>query len=225
MVWHQNQVECRDLVITRGGNVVADALSFTLARGDFVQLEGANGAGKSSLLLALAGFLAPGSGSIHFIGDGGTVMRAQERSQCIGYLGHENALKPYDQPLREWVDCAALFGTEESEPHSYFSGLISRLDLVDLIKRPIRELSAGQKRRVALARLFVLRRPIWLLDEPLSGIDQASRAILGQYFAEFRNEGGIILAASHETLPGAPNRILRLQPVSRHKAGQASEAS
>lgn len=225
MVWHQNQVECRDLVIARGGHVVADSLSFTLARGDFVQLEGANGAGKSSLLLALAGFLALGSGSIRFIHPGGTVIRAQERAQWVGYLGHENALKPYDQPLREWADCSALFGSGESQPDPDFRGLISRLDLVDLVKRPIRELSAGQKRRVALARLFVLRRPIWLLDEPLSGIDQASRAILGQYFTEFRAEGGIIIAASHETLPGAPNRIMRLQPAAQHQAGQASGAA
>lgn len=184
------------LALARGGRVLFESLSFAAAPGEFVELRGANGAGKTSLLRVLAGFLRPQAGRVSFEG-------VDEAALSLHYLGHRNGLKSAASAkshLRYWAGLFAGSGEDALER----VGLSSQADL------PARVLSQGQARRLALARLLVAPRPIWLLDEPAAALDAAGRAMLGELIAAHRANGGIVIAALHEALGPAPTRTLSL---------------
>jgi heme exporter protein A len=192
-------VEARDLDCVRGGRLVFSGLGFRLSAGQSLAVTGPNGSGKSSLLRVVAGLLRPEAGSIAFEGASGDEPPAH-------YLGHADALKPalsLREALRFW---AALHGGGSGELASAAEivGLGHALDL------PAGVLSAGQRRRAGLARLLVARRPLWLLDEPVSALDRDGEALLGDMMAEHLSAGGLIIAATHQDLPVAPDRVLDL---------------
>lgn len=191
------------LACARGERRLFDSLSFTVRAGQALAVEGANGAGKTSLLRVLAGFLAPVAGRVVVKDASGETTDAELCGKRVGWLGHHDGLKP-QLTVREQLDFyAGLYGQRADATALDQVGLARQADL------PCRYLSAGQKRRLALARLLVSQRPLWLLDEPFAALDTAGQALVAQLMARHCGQGGIIVAATHEPL-GLGNESLKL---------------
>ncbi len=180
-----------DLTCRRGGRTVFHGLSFAAAAGEVIQVTGPNGAGKSSLLRLVAGLVPADEGSL--------VLEGGDAEAAIGeqahYCGHQDAFKPsltVAENLAFWT--SFLGGTGETLP------ALARLGLDHLADLPAGYLSAGQRRRLALARLLTVPRPVWLLDEPTAALDAASQKLLAAIMAEHVAGGGILMAATHMPL-------------------------
>jgi heme exporter protein A len=183
----------------RGGRTVFTDLSFSLRAGELLAVIGPNGAGKSTLLRLVAGLLTPAAGAIVLepAGDDGVGRQAH-------YLGHLDALKAgltVRENLGFWRRLWGGGGIEAA---------LAAVGLEPLGDLPVAVLSAGQRRRVALARLLVTRRLLWLLDEPATGLDVAAEASLGRLIADHLAGGGMSIAATHRDLPLTPAATLRL---------------
>lgn len=190
----------RDLAVARGDRVLLRGLCDTVAAGEVLHIRGANGIGKTSLLEVLSGLRAP---------EQGTVIRVPAPEQCH-WVGHRNALNPAlsaEENLRFW--CAV-----QSVPTDGVAAALRDFGLAAVARRPCRQLSAGQKRRAALARLAVAPRPLWFLDEPLSALDQAGIAHWLALLEAHQRGGGAAVITSHQPLPaGLPGlRTLEVRP-------------
>lgn len=187
------RMEIEDLALARGGRGLFSGLTLNLRAGEACALTGRNGAGKTSLLRAVAGLIAPESGRIGF----GDTDPTEARARGLHLLGHLDGLKS-GRTAREELDFWTRWngGTAEAG-----ASAARRLEIVPLLDLEIRRLSAGQRRRLALARLLSAPRPLWLLDEPLSPLDSGWRARFGEIMAEHLAGGGLILAAIHDPLP------------------------
>jgi len=195
-----------NLAVGRGGRTLAADLSFTVASCEALLVTGPNGAGKSTLLRVMAGLLKPMAGSIAFRGDG------VDPDDPVGvhahYIGHADALKSAmtaRENLAFWA--AALGGGGGADDPD---AALARVGLPHVADLPVAWLSAGQRRRVSLARLFVALRPVWILDEPATALDAASQGRLATAMAEHRARGGLIVAATHAPLGLTGARELRL---------------
>ena len=169
-----------------GGRSLFDGLSLTLCPGGLVEVRGANGSGKSTLLRCLVGLLEPDSGTVR-------------RNVDSLYVGHRSGICPRLTPvenLRWHVGVAHA----EADARSIDAALV-RVGLGDVRDDLCDALSAGQQRRVALARLLVCRAPVWILDEPLTALDDAGRGFMCDLLDEHRSTGGAAVCATHETLP------------------------
>lgn len=189
------------LTLTRGERVLFRGFDLTLASGEAVALTGANGAGKTSLLRALAGFLRPEAGSIAFA----DVDPAEARAKHIHWLGHLDGLKGARRAREELGFQAAWLGADAAG----IAAAVDVLALEPLLDLEVRKLSAGQRRRLAFARLIATQRPIWLLDEPFAPLDARWRAALGLIMQAHLEKGGAILAAVHDPLP-VPARAVEI---------------
>jgi len=189
-----SRIRLEDVAIRRGERLLFERLSFTVDAGEAVALTGRNGAGKTSLLRAVAGLLRPAAGGIRF---DGAEDAAQARAEGLHLLGHLDGLKS-GRTAGEELRFAALWqgGTEARAREA-----AATLDLTRLLDLEVRRLSAGQRRRLALARLIAAPRPVWLLDEPLAPLDAVWRAKMGELMAAHVAGGGLILAAVHDPLP------------------------
>lgn len=201
------------LACVRAGRRVFEGLSFALAPGDALLLRGANGSGKSTLLRCLAGLLRPAAGVLRR--DGADIAEEPETHRSrLRYLGHHEAVKPQLSVAENLRFAAALAGISEPDIEAGLDAVgIGRL--ADL---PARYLSAGQRRRLALARLVAAPAPLWLLDEPLSGLDAAAAARFAEMVAAQRQAGGMVVLSVHGPLelPGAAELDLgRFAPVYR----------
>ncbi len=187
-----SRLDVENLAIRRGDRLLFESLSFSIAAGEAVALTGRNGAGKTSLLRAVAGLLRPLSGRVSF--DGAEPAEAAGR---LHLLGHLDGLKS-GRTAWEELRFAALWcgGTEASAREA-----AETLELRRLLPLEVRRLSAGQRRRLALARLLAAPRSLWLLDEPLAPLDATWRARMGELMAAHIAGGGMILAAVHDPLP------------------------
>lgn len=175
------------LSLSRGGRVLFESLSFAAEPGAYIELRGANGAGKTTLLRALAGFLKPSAGVITY--------SIEEPALALHFIGHLNALKreaSVRSHLRYW---SGLFGSDFNECE-----VLGSIGLDGLAGRATRTLSQGQARRLALSRVVLAPRPIWLLDEPGAALDDKGRALVSDLIATHRAKGGIAIAAVHEAL-------------------------
>lgn len=183
------RLSAADLICRRGGRTLFSGLGFDLAGGKALVVTGRNGAGKSSLLRLVAGLLRPDEGRINLEGGDQELSIAEQAH----YLGHHDALKPsltVDENLRFW---SAYLGPAENP-----SGrALGQLGLQDLAGLPAAYLSAGQKRRLSLARLLTVYRPLWLLDEPTAALDAEGQARLAELMQAHLARGGLILAAAH----------------------------
>jgi heme exporter protein A len=193
-----------DLTIERGGRRVIDGLSFEAREGAALIVTGPNGAGKTSLLRALAGFL--------LMQGGGFALEGGDAERTVGeqahYLGHADGVKGALTAGENLAFCAAMLGGDSS-PAAQRAAL-ARVGLAHAIDFPVRLLSAGQRRRVALARLLVAERPLWLLDEPATALDAAAQGALTAILKRRLQEGGIIVAAAHAPLGLEGAQELRL---------------
>jgi len=183
-------LEVEDLGCVRAGRPVFAGLSFSLGAGQVVTLVGPNGSGKSSLLRILAGLLPPTLGRV-------TCRTDEDLAPRLHYLGHRDALKPLlsvAEDLRFWQ---RYWRGPAAAPRD----AMAAYELSGLADRPCRLLSAGQRRRLALARLLLAQAPLWLLDEPTVGLDAASVGLFGRALADHRRRGGAAVVATHLALP------------------------
>jgi heme exporter protein A len=195
-------VRLEALAIERGGRVLFRDLTMTLGAGEAVAVIGANGSGKTSLLRAVAGLLRPLAGEVVFEGGGSA---ADARRASCHLLGHQDGVKGARTALEELLFQCRWCGASEAAA----AAAAERLGLSRQLGLETRRLSAGQKRRLALARLVAAPRSLWLLDEPLAPVDLAGRALVGEIMAAHILGGGLILAAVHDPLP-IPARTLAL---------------
>ncbi len=185
------QLVVEGLACVRGGRAVFEGVTLHLERGGALQVEGRNGAGKSSLLRILAGLLAPAEGRI-------------DNPFSIGWLGAEATLKPGRTLARELDHWARLDGRAGA-----VGAALAAFDLTPLADLPVEILSSGQRRRAALARVHASGADLWLLDEPAVGLDTASVALLAGAIASHRVGGGAVIVATHGGIGlDAPQRLV-----------------
>lgn len=198
-----------DLALTRGERTLFRNLTFTLAAGEAFALTGPNGAGKTSLLRAIAGLIRPEAGEITFRdAERRTIDEGQARARELHLLGHLDGLKSGRPARDELVFQSRWLGRS----HGGIEEAVDTLGLKSLLDLEVRKLSAGQRRRLALARLIGSPRALWLLDEPLSPLDARWREAVGAMMARHLAGGGMILAAVHDPLP-IPTRALDLGAI------------
>jgi len=171
----------------RGDRLIFDNLSLTLARGDALWLRGPNGAGKSSLIRLAAGLLRPAVGIV-------------ERRERIALIDEATALDP-ELPLRRALDFWARVDTVDGY---MVDRAMDEMTLNNLAEVPVSMLSTGQRKRAAMVRVIASGAPIWLLDEPANGMDEAAKARLVAAIAKHRANGGAVMLASHLAL-GIPD--------------------
>ncbi|MEO8926496.1 MAG: heme ABC exporter ATP-binding protein CcmA [Caulobacteraceae bacterium] len=197
------RLDIENLAIQRGERVLFRELNFSLTAGEAVVLTGPNGAGKTSLLRAVAGFIRPLAGRVRFHGAAGEIEADDARRRACHLIGHQDGLKTSRPAREELIFQARWTGGREADALA----AADRLGLGRLLDLEVRMLSAGQRRRLALARLIAAPRPLWLLDEPLAPLDGASRALFGEAMNEHLQGGGLILAAVHDPLPIAARAV------------------
>ncbi|MDE2462164.1 MAG: heme ABC exporter ATP-binding protein CcmA [Alphaproteobacteria bacterium] len=185
-----------DLAVVRGGRVVFQRLGFHIGAGELLSLEGPNGAGKTSLLRVLAGFLPAFAGRIDLTLADATHLDGDERAHVIGWLGHQDGIKSQLSVQENLAFYARLYGQRGADLHA----LLDQVGLMRARDLPGQYLSAGMRRRLALARLVVSARPVWLLDEPLAALDVRGKAMVGALITAHRRHGGLVIAATHEAL-------------------------
>ena len=191
----------RNIRCVRGGREVLAGLNFEVAAGEMLAVTGPNGSGKTSLLRSIAGLLVLAGGSID-LEDGEPDLTLPDQAH---YLGHRDAMKPALTVLENLSFWRDFFGGAPSDP-------LESLGLVGLdhaAHLPAAYLSAGQRRRLSIARLLAARRPIWLLDEPTSALDAAGQALFAEVTRDHLSRGGIVVAATHAPL-GVDSRELRI---------------
>jgi heme exporter protein A len=185
-----------ELVCRRGERLVFAGLSFRLAAGGALVLTGANGSGKSSLLRLVAGLFAPVSGRLLW-GAAPVAADLAAHHARLHYIGHLDALKPAMTPREMLAFWAALSGQQPPGSRPVPDEALAALALEAIADWPCRWLSAGQRRRVALARLLLAPAPLWLLDEPTSALDDDSQVRLERVIAAHREAGGMVMLATH----------------------------
>ena len=191
------------LACRRGGRLVFEGLTFRLGNGEAIALTGRNGAGKSSLLAMLCGRLRPEAGTIRVEG-----APEADLVELAHVVGHRDGLKTALTAQENLAFAQALLGEAGLSP----AEALASVGLPHVAALPVGYLSAGQRRRVALARLLVSRRPFWLLDEPMSALDLAAQAMLTGLMREHLAKGGAILAATHGPLGLDGAREVRIGP-------------
>ena len=196
------QLEGENLTCVRGGREVFAGLGFSVRAGEALVVAGRNGAGKSSLLRMIAGLVRAASGRLVLAGgDPGQTLPEQAH-----YLGHQDALKPsltVSENLSFW---ARYLGADGTDP----TAALETVGLGALEDLPAGYLSAGQRRRLSIARLLVSKRPVWLLDEPTTALDRAAQDMLAGLMKAHLAGGGLIVAAAHGPIGLERKKELRL---------------
>jgi heme exporter protein A len=185
------------LTVRRGERRLFEGLSLAVQPGEAVALTGANGAGKSSLLRAIAGLLTSEAGRIRFDQNGQDLDPEIARTRHLHLIGHQDGFRS-GRTARD--ELTFQIGWCGGGPGG-IDEAVKALGLEGLMDLEVRRLSAGQRRRLALARLLAAPRSVWLLDEPLSPLDAQWRTEVGQLMQAHLNGGGILLAAVHDPLP------------------------
>jgi heme exporter protein A len=196
-------LNAENLACRRGGRLIFEGLSFSLASGEAIALTGRNGAGQSSLIAMICGRLRPAEGVLRIEGAGDVPL-----PELIHLVGHRDGLKTALTAGENLAFAQALLGAAAASPEE----ALSAVGLAHVADLPVGYLSAGQRRRVALARLLVARRPLWLLDEPASALDASAQAMLIGLMQDHLAQGGTILAATHGPLGLGASREVRIGP-------------
>lgn len=196
-------------------------LSFAANAGEALLLTGPNGAGKTTLIRTIAGFIPPRSGTVTLKGDVGD----RDIAEFCHYVGHLTGVKANltaAENLAFWAEY--LDGSAAPSLAARVDDALDAFGLLALAEYPAGLLSAGQKRRLGLARLVVAARPVWLLDEPTVSLDAASTTLLADLIRKHLADGGIVIAATHLPLGLEEPSYLRLGPAPRASGGTAEES-
>ena len=194
-----------NLACIRGGRAVFAQLNFSVADGEALLVTGRNGAGKSSLLRVIAGLVRLADGRLSLDGGDPEASIAEQ----VHYVGHQDALKPA-LSVRENLD---FWATYLGDAAADTGPALEAVDLAPLAGLPAAYLSAGQRRRLSIARLVAVKRPIWLLDEPTSALDVASQGKLAGLMRGHLSAGGMIVAATHGPIGLEKPREMRMGPA------------
>jgi len=211
------QLVAENLTLERGGRNVVEGLSFRLDAGAALVLTGPNGSGKSTLLRALAGYLRPAAGSVRVVGAGDD----REAGEVCHFVGHLDGIKTHLTAAENLAFWAVYLGGPADAPAGTaerVEAALKRFALDALADIPAGYLSAGQKRRLALARLAVAARPLWLLDEPTVSLDAASAELLLAAIDAHIKSGGMAVVATHVPMALEPAQAIRLGRVEPAKA-------
>jgi heme exporter protein A len=187
-----------DLACVRGGREVFAGVGFSVAAGQALVLTGPNGAGKTTLLRAIAGLVRFAAGRLELRNADPDALLSEQ----VHYLGHQDALKPslsVMENLGFWSAFLRLGAAADSRQSP--SEALAAVALAELADTPAAYLSAGQRRRLSLARLVAVHRPVWLLDEPTTALDAQAQQMLASLMRAHLGRGGIIVAATHGPLP------------------------
>src|SRR3954452_19491480 len=199
------QLSGRGVRCVRGGREVLSGLDFTVSSGEALAVTGANGSGKTSLLRTIAGHLALTGGSIDLEGGEQELTLAEQAH----YLGHRDAMKPALSVLENLSFWRDFLGGETLDAEAS----LAAVGLDHALHLPAAYLSAGQRRRLSIARLLAVRRPVWLLDEPTNALDAAGQRMFAGMISDHLARGGLIVAATHSPL-GIDAKQLRLGEAS-----------
>lgn len=191
----------RGVRCVRGGREIFAGLDFQIASGNALAVTGANGAGKSSLLRMIAGLLPVTDGAISASSDDVDLTLAEQAH----YLGHRDALKPALTVAENLLFWQAFLGGETADTQAS----LEAAGLGHVANLPAAVLSAGQRRRLSIARLLAVKRPLWLLDEPTSALDAAGQKTFASLMTKHLKSGGLIVAATHGPL-GVTAKELRI---------------
>jgi len=197
------RLQAENLACNRGGRDVFAGLNFAIEAGEALLVTGRNGAGKSSLLRLIAGLVRASAGRLAFSGGAPDAPIGEQAH----YLGHQDAVKPslsVAENLRFWINF--LGGGKAA------SASLEAVGLAPLASLPAAYLSAGQRRRLSIARLIAVARPLWLLDEPTTALDAAAQATLADLMRAHLAGGGLIVAAAHGPIGLERARELKLGP-------------
>ena len=189
----------RGVRCVRGGRDVFSGLDFEASSGEALAVTGANGSGKTSLLRMIAGLLTVAGGSIG-LEDGEAELTLPEQAH---YLGHRDALKPALSVIENLFFWRDFLGGEAFDARES----LAAVGLDHALRLPAAYLSAGQRRRLSIARLLAVRRPIWLLDEPTSALDAAGQSLFATLMGDHLSRGGLIVAATHAPLGLAAHEL------------------
>jgi heme exporter protein A len=200
-------LEVTDLSCTRGEHQLFAGLNFKLAAGELLQVQGENGSGKTTLLRTLCGFIQPHAGEIRWQGKPLHQLEEEYFSNVV-YLGHANAIKDELNALENLRISSALSGCAVSD--NVAIAALRRMGLRGRETFPVKILSQGQRRRVALARLLVNKAPLWVLDEPLTALDVGAVALMQDLIGEHLASQGMVIFTTHQALEVAGVETRRL---------------
>ncbi len=208
-----HQLKTIQLSMRRNHRILIKQLDLTASSGQIIQVTGANGAGKTTLLRLLSGMSTPTQG--HVLWNGQTLpWWAGRFERELLYLGHQTGLKEDLSPIENLQTWLHICGQPQST--SLISEALAQLGLHAEQHRPLRTLSAGQRRRAALARLWLEQKPLWILDEPLTALDPIGIAILEAQIAQHAAQGGIVILTSHQPLQ-SQTTLTQLSLDAQHK--------
>ncbi|EPZ0268380.1 cytochrome C biogenesis protein CcmA [Serratia marcescens] len=207
-------LEAKSLSCVRDERILFSELSFSVQPGDIIQVEGPNGAGKTSLLRILAGLARPDGGEVCWRGRSTLRDRAGYQQDLL-FIGHQPGIKAVLTPFENLQFYQAVRGTTD---HPAIWRALEQVGLVGYEDLPVAQLSAGQQRRVALARLWLSAAPLWILDEPLTAIDKQGVAELISLFEQHAQRGGMVLLTTHQDLVGVSQTVGKVR-LAEHDAG------
>jgi heme exporter protein A len=190
-------LEVSNLACSRGDHQLFSGLSFSLGAGELMQVQGENGSGKTSLLRTLCGFIHPAAGEICWRGQNVRELDEEYFAEMI-YLGHLNAIKDELNALENLRISAGLAGCAVSDKEALDA--LRRMGLRRREHLPVKVLSQGQRRRVALSRLLVGNAHLWILDEPLTALDVGAVALMQELIGEHLSKGGMAIFTTHQPL-------------------------
>lgn len=198
-------LEAQDAGCDRGGDAIVRGVTFSMGPGEAIQLFGPNGSGKTTLLSLFAGLIRPAEGKVRWSKGDDEAVTPFENS--IFFLGHETAVKPSLTALENLLFWAALYGVNKKDAKALARDALERLDMAAFADVKTGRLSAGQRRRIDLARALLCDRETWLLDEPAASLDWEGTAIAGTMIADHLSRGGLAIVATHAALAFDAQRV------------------
>jgi heme exporter protein A len=200
-------LEVINLSCVRGTRRLFKDLNFSTERGELIELRGANGSGKTSLLRILCGLATPAAGEVRWQGKNIRSL-GEEYFSAVAYLAHQNGVKDELSAIENLRISSAVGGHALNQTEA--QEILGRIGLSRQQNLPARSLSAGQRRRVALARLLTSKATLWILDEVLTSLDDAAIKLSGEFIGEHLKNGGLAIIATHQELNLSAPRVQRL---------------